>query len=433
MFSHVMTPDEDASPENKAEAILNAFFRAPAQPVPVHADNRTVVKLDLSSCGLTQIPDRLSMLASKHPAHAASITLLNLANNRLRTLPDFLTKLPNLRILFLLRNKFTEIPKSLPNLFSLRMLSFKDNALHGELQVDRLPHNLTWLILTSNRLTLLPPSFARRCRHVRKLMLSNNLLSAIPPLSTDMHALELLRLANNRLSTFPAELLWLRTLRWLALGGNPCCPTPALPPALPEAEIDVDWGKLALGSGTSGAVFDTRDESAVVKRFAAAAGSDGTAADEVAVACALGSRVSRGAQILGYARTDKGMGDLLLVSKKVPHHPRLLAGPPSFASCTRSVYPRFLLTQADKNSIIQDVMQAVEDIAKAGVAHGDVYAHNVLVARPPQGRPVRATLVDYGAAWVVPPQYRKQVRSIEQRALDVFIDEVDKIAEIYLG
>ena len=62
----------------------------------------------------------------------------------------------------------------------------------------------------------------RELKEMRKLMLSNNRLGALPRSMAALTELELLRLANNRLRRLPEWLHALPRLTWLALAGNPC-------------------------------------------------------------------------------------------------------------------------------------------------------------------------------------------------------------------
>ena len=101
-----------------------------------------------------------------------------------------------------------------------------------------------------------------------------------------------------------------------------------------------------------------------------------------------------------------------------------LAGPPSFASCTRDVYATDAHWPADvAQTLLAHVTSAVAQLHARGVLHGDVYAHNLLW-QPATGD---AVLSDFGAAALLhgfAHQQVAQLQQIEQRAVQVLRDEV---------
>eukprot|EP00171_Calliarthron_tuberculosum_P009744 IDg9744t1 len=180
--------------ETRADELVHAFFAS---------KDEKKTALDLSNCALTELPDSFYRHIQSNPNVAARLQLLNLAHNNLSRLPNYLSLLPNLRILFLLANQFRRIPPVVAELPACFMLSFKSNQLAGELAGSSLPRHISWLILTSNKLTSLSADFPRRCARVRKLMLANNRLSSLPEGFETMADLELLRLSNNAFERFP--------------------------------------------------------------------------------------------------------------------------------------------------------------------------------------------------------------------------------------
>lgn len=396
--------------------------------------------LDLSRCNLSKLPTLFNSLIDAQPDVAARVTLLNLAHNSLNTLPSFLDRLPNLKILFLLGNTFSTVPDVVSKLSSLKMLSFKQCALSGELDASKLPPTLTWLILTSNRLTGLSDDFPKRCPLIRKLMLSNNQISNLPETFTaHMQDLELIRLANNELSHIPMDILKLRTLKWLAMSGNDETGGKAALDTLVEklhlgninTKYSVDWDH-ELGSGSSGTAYAGMDKSSgadvVIKRFREMEGSDGRTLDEVRMACAT-QGVTGLVETIGFGVVE--CKEVVLVLERMAGNPKPLAQAPSFESCTRSVYDdsKLRLSMQDKTFIVNCVQNAVDALHRRGICHGDVYAHNVLVSWK-NDRVCDVKLGDLGAAWFVPEGVRREVFSIEQRAVDVVRDEVFRLGEM---
>lgn len=412
----------------QADILIKAFFTS-ADP--------SLTSLDLSNSSITALPRSLFQYADRYPSRSAALTLLNLAHNPIASLPESLSILPNLRILFFLSNKFQVIPNSLASNSSITMLSFRSNILENTLQAQNLPPNLNWLILTSNRLTALPAAFSPRCNKVRKLMLSNNNLESLPhSFYSEMTHLELLRLCNNNFETFPTKLFTLPNLTWLSLSGNPCTRQATSVVHLPienylfalEPTYTVDW-KAPIASGTSGTAFpghhNKTGELVAVKRFLAQSGSDGTTLDELQVTFCV-SGVENVVQAEAYSiQPERESATISLVTKLVPGNAKALAGPPSFASCTRSVYRGGLsFRKEEATQIVEGVERAVHGLLRRNVAHGDVYGHNILVGEPGADGVRPVVLADLGAAWFVPEEAREGTRKIELRALDVFREEV---------
>ena len=158
------------------------------------------------ACGLTEFPREIFDLAD-------TLEILDLSGNALRTLPDDLARLHQLRILFCSDNQFTELPAVLGQCPRLTMVGFKANQIHT-VSSQALPRGLRWLILTDNRLQALPPEIGQ-CAQLQKLMLAGNQLQALPPELAACTRLELVRIAANRLTAFPDMLLRLPRLAWL--------------------------------------------------------------------------------------------------------------------------------------------------------------------------------------------------------------------------
>ena len=126
-----------------------------------------LTRLDLSGCGLSQLPSEIGTLSS--------VEFLNLGKNPLSTLPDTFTGLTNLRILFFLGCEFTVVPEILGQMTSLYMLSFKANRV-AEVPAASLSPKLGWLILSDNQIERLPDTIGA-CVGMRKLLLAGNKLT----------------------------------------------------------------------------------------------------------------------------------------------------------------------------------------------------------------------------------------------------------------
>ena len=102
---------------------------------------------------------------------------------------------------------------------------------------------------------------------------------------------------------------------------------------------------------------------------------------------------------------------------------QLRLGPAAKPSCTRDVYASGQCLDADAALAIAHGMQsALLHLHAQGLAHGDLYAHNMLVDS--QGH---ALLGDFGAASFLPvddPARRAALQRIDRRALAVLLGEL---------
>ncbi len=378
---------------------------------------RGITRLDLSA-GLTEVPPEILTLAD-------SLEILNLSNNRLTDLPDWLPELKKLRVIFCSNNPFRHFPEVLGRCPVLDMVGFKSCQIET-VSAAALPLRLRWLILTDNRLSAVPPELGSRSR-LQKLMLSGNRLTALPSELAQCQNLELLRLAANQFETF-AEWLWdLPSLAWLAVAGNPCTQI-SLSPGRPIREIP--WRELTLGpllgEGASGLIHQAAwkpgagqsPSETAVKLFKGAMTSDGLPASEMAACLAVGGHPQCVGAIGRIAGHSDGVEGLVMPLLDPGYRP--LAGPPSLKSCTRDIYsPDARFSTRQTPGLITNIATAAAHVHSLGFLHGDLYAHNVL--HSPDGG---ALLSDFGAASAYPPGTADKIERIEVRALGILMQEV---------
>jgi hypothetical protein len=350
-----------------------------------YARPASVEELDLKRCGLTSLPPVIRRFRS--------LRKLDVGGNSLSTLPPLP---PTVQVLFCLGNRFESIPTAVNRLPYLRMLSFKSNKLAELGAHTRLPASLVWLILTDNQLTALPDGLGLQLPHMRKLMLANNRLASLPESLGRMRELELLRIANNRLAQLPPWLLdgSLPRLAWLALAGNPAVadapPRGALEAIRPE---DIALHET-LGEGTSGVVRrgEWRGSTVAVKEYKAQLSSDGRNIDEVRASCALDHPAVL--KWLGFYH-DEAPWRLGGVLEWAPGF-GALGKPPSLDSVTRDTYADGTsFGGAAVRRVAASIAAALAHAHSRGVAHGDLYAHNILFRRETGD----AKLSDFGAAF----------------------------------
>ncbi len=167
--------------------------------------------LYLNDNQLTELPPRIGRLAA--------LQSLELNNNQLTVLPDSIGRLVALRYLELNNNRLTVLPDSIGRLVDLQILHLSYNRL------TVLPDSIGRLVdlqilhLSYNRLTVLPDSIGRLVA-LKELWLKNNQLTALPPSIGHLEALHTLWLNKNRLTECPPSIGLLVALRDLDLSYN---------------------------------------------------------------------------------------------------------------------------------------------------------------------------------------------------------------------
>jgi len=356
-----------------------------------------ITRLDLA-CDLQEFPREIFELAD-------TLEVLNLSGNSLATLPDDLSRLSKLRVIFCSDNRFTQLPEVLSSCVQLEMVGFKANRIR-EVAAAAISPRLRWLILTDNQISALPDSIGS-CARLQKLMLAGNHLAVLPEAMRGCVGLELLRISANRFQALPEWLLQLPRLTWLAFGGNPVSAAPHAPgPAVARLQwTDLVLGEK-LGEGASGVIHKAHWQPSpqeagnpvAVKLFKGAVTSDGFPAEEMAACLAAGHHP----HLIGVigVLTGHPAGTSGLVMPRVEPGFQNLAGPPNLATCTRDVYAdgqRFSLPLV--LDLATGLAAAGEHLHARGISHGDFYAHNVLY-RPEGG----CYLADFGAASFYSPR-----------------------------
>ena len=370
----------------------------------------------LPAAGLTAFPAEIFGLAD-------TLEVLDLSGNALSALPDDLGRLKSLRVLFCSGNPFATLPPALGDCTALSQVGFRGCGL-SEVPGEALPPALRWLTLTDNRIARLPDALGHRPR-LQKLMLSGNRLRSLPQSLAGCENLELIRLAANRLDALPAWLPALPGLAWTSWAGNAFegdAPRSAAP-AIPFA--DLDPGPL-LGEGTSGRVHSalwrsgTTRQAVALKLFKGTMTSDGLPEREMEACLAAGAHQNlTGAlgRITGHPDGADG-----LVMPLLPPDWRVLAGPPSLASCSRDVYdPALRLAPAALLRLVRGIAAGLAHLHARGLLHGDVYGHNILW----DAATGAAALSDFGAASVLPDgPAGAALQRIEVRAFGLLLGEV---------
>lgn len=356
---------------------------------------RGTKRLKISS-GIAQFPREIFKLSR-------SLEILDLSGNPLLSeLPADFGRLHNLKIAFFSDCGFTVFPKQLAECRSLEMVAFKGNGM-TTIAENSFPPNLRWLILTNNLIDALPRSIGL-CHRLQKCMLAGNQLINLPDEMVNCKKLGLLRLSANKLEELPTWLFSeLPELSFLAFAGNPCLNTESVVdnPVLNEIAWTDLQVKDLLGEGASGIISrglwtstsEGEAKHVAVKLFKGEVTSDGSPVDEMAACIAAGTH-SNLIDTIGKVRGHPEQRGLVL--ELIPPHFTNLGLPPSLQTCTRDNFPagKYFTMQKCK-AILLSIASAAVHLHDKGIAHGDLYAHNILIDEAGH-----ALLGDYGAATV---------------------------------
>jgi hypothetical protein len=374
---------------------------------------------DLGGARELRLPDGLTEVPREVFALADTLEVLDLGRGSLSDLPADLGRLRRLRVLFGSGNPFARLPPVLGDCPTLSQLGFRGCGIRA-VPAEALPRDLRWLTLTDNRIEHLPEALGERPL-LQKLMLAGNRIGALPDSLAGASNLELIRLACNRIETLPSWLTRLPRLAWIAYAGNPAEPAtePAPAPRVPWADLEV--GDL-LGEGASGRVHRAgwRGDAVALKLFKGAMTSDGLPEREMEACLAAGTHPALTGALGRLDNHPDGAQGLLL--RLLPPHWRVLAGPPSRASCSRDVYDADLRVDPEAAlRVTRAVAGAVAHLHGRGLLHGDVYAHNTLW----DAGTGAAVLGDFGAASALPGgDAGAALARIEVRAVGILIGEV---------
>ncbi|KAK6840501.1 hypothetical protein PG995_016255 [Apiospora arundinis] len=323
-----------------------------------------------------KITESLASFPTEIFQHAASLVQLDLSGTGLSSLPDDFSCLTSLKVLFLSSCRFIEFPAVLSRCPALEMVAFRGNGMRN-VPEDSLPPRLRWLILTGNEIESLPRSIGK-CARLQKCMLSGNRLTDLPEEMMNCQKLGLLRLSANRIQQLPGWLYEMPELAFLSIAGNPC--TGGKLDASEAAQVvekgdkeeeeellKIPWSSLSvhslLGEGASGIISkgtftlpNGTTQDAAVKIFKGSVTSDGT------------DHRPPGRPRQEGTRDGADPADL-------PN-----PGPaPSLESCTRDCFaPETTVTMAQGSGILHGIASAARHLHAKGVAHGDLYAHNIL-------------------------------------------------------
>lgn len=385
---------------------------------------------ELAGIQRLQLREQLTELPREILTLADSLEILDVSDNLLSDLPQWLTELTGLKILFASNNRFTHLPLILGQCKQLEMVGFKSNQI-VRVAEDSLPEKLRWLILTDNQIVQLPESLGYRPR-LQKLALAGNMIKELPSSFGNLINLELVRLSANQLERFPDMLLQLPKLSWMAFAGNPFCERLSHQQSVPQVNSDSYKLNHVLGQGASGIIshanwlnsdFDF-PANVAVKVFKGEVTSDGYPCDELQACLQTGHHDNLVKSIAQVSEQDY----LALVMELIPDDYFNLGLPPTLETCTRDVFKAgFTLSVKQIEKIVDQMLDVFNHLHDNRVCHGDLYAHNVLINELGE-----MIFGDFGAASVydyLNEAQQRGVRKIEARALSHFIDDLLSICK----
>ncbi|WP_299779285.1 leucine-rich repeat-containing protein kinase family protein [uncultured Formosa sp.] len=367
------------------------------------------------ACGLTTFPEEIFALAD-------TLEVLDLSDNHLSSLPESIVQLKQLKIIFFARNKFTEYPTVLGNCLNLNMIGFKSNQIHTVAE-HVFPQKLNWLILTDNKIKVLPKSLGH-CTLLQKCALAGNQIEVLPNEMSNCQNLELLRISANNLKSIPNWLFELPKLSWLAFAGNPSAYQVTL-------ETDFEsyaWNnfniKELLGEGASGLIYKAdwtlKQTEIALKIFKGDVTSDGLANDEMAVSIAAGSHDSL-IPVLGNIKNHPENKSGLIMKLIDPTFINL-GNPPSMKSCTRDVFENTTVFNSKKLlKVAKSIASVSAQLHSIGINHGDLYAHNILI-----NDTANCLLGDFGAATFYDKNTNQahNIERVEVRAFGCLLEDM---------
>ena len=376
-----------------------------------------------------------------------SITKLDLFQADLSSLPSTLPEhLPNLSILFCMRNKFQEVPAVIGKCPKLQMVSFKSNQIKS-IHPEAMQEQMRWLILTDNQITALPSTIGR-CVKLQKFMLSGNLIETLPEEISNCHNLELIRLASNKLKDPPLHLLQLPNLSWAAFSDNPFLKEMTSSDTengdkmslkvFQDDNLDNASAGTELGKGASGITRKyTLSEDlggevgngteVAVKEYYSSITSDGNPQEEKMVSMVASSL---GCESLVKVLGKTPNGSLIM---ELLRDYAVLANPPSLESCSRDVYDDDMTVSDERAlAVVGQLLYALMKLHENGICHGDFYGHNILISTVDEQK---AWLTDFGAAFFYDTDatYGQLIQKVERRAFGHLVNEIANLVSTSNG
>jgi Leucine-rich repeat (LRR) protein len=159
---------------------------------------------------LTQFP--LSLRENTH------ITNLNLDNNKISSIPDWISEFNNLKVIYLNENQISDI-EVLTTLSNLEVLHLNANQINFIPESIADLKHLKRLFINGNNISRLPDAICN-LPQLRALLVANNKLTSIPSGIGQLKHLETLNLFDNSITSIPKSIGDLGCINYLQLSQN---------------------------------------------------------------------------------------------------------------------------------------------------------------------------------------------------------------------
>lgn len=140
-------------------------------------------------------------------------------DRQLLVFPNKVTKLKNLKTLYVTGNQFSEVNEDITKLKKLRKLYLWDNKFSAFPEHLLELNQLEWLYLSNNQITEVPNEISK-LEHLINLDLSSNKLSTLPKSLAELKKLETLDITENNFDKIPEVLYEMKNLKILRVGFN---------------------------------------------------------------------------------------------------------------------------------------------------------------------------------------------------------------------
>ncbi|XP_014331554.1 leucine-rich repeat-containing protein 69 [Xiphophorus maculatus] len=145
---------------------------------------------------------------------------LNLNSNGLKSVPEFVSRFPNLSVLLLCHNSISALPTHLQSLCHLTELNLGNNALREFPAVLSHLGSLRKLYLYRNKIDVVSPDAIGHLGNLVVLNLNHNNIQRLPPEIGRLRKLQQLSMLDNKLEELPGEVGCLKKLSELNLTFN---------------------------------------------------------------------------------------------------------------------------------------------------------------------------------------------------------------------
>ncbi|XP_008420179.1 leucine-rich repeat-containing protein 69 isoform X1 [Poecilia reticulata] len=145
---------------------------------------------------------------------------LNLNSNRLKSVPEYVSRFPNLSVLLLSHNSISDLPTQLQSLRHLTELNLGNNVLREFPVVLKHLDSLRKLDLYRNKIDVVSPDAIGNLGNLVVLNLDHNNIQRLPPEIGRLRKLQHFSMLDNKLEELPGEVGCLKALSELNLNYN---------------------------------------------------------------------------------------------------------------------------------------------------------------------------------------------------------------------